>query len=372
MKKLSTKDFITKSKEKHGDKYDYSESVYVDSRSKVKIICPEHGPFFQNPQSHYTGSECPICAKLNRVISRLGTVDQIKENFINKSNKIHNNKYSYEKVIYKDSETKVCIMCPIHGEFLQIPNDHSQGHGCPKCSNLKRRSDISNKIHIDLSEYIIKDPITLSGNSKIIGSIYIFINSLNNKKYIGKTISKLSSRFSAHFSKSKTSNFYFYRAIRKYGWDKFDKYVIFQTEVLDNSEENKKLLNSIICDKEIEFIKLFNTTDRNFGYNETEGGEGISGKNFSTETKLKMSESRKGQNNPMYGKTLEKNPKSIPILQLDLEGNIIKRWSCAVEINKELGYSISMIRGCYNGKYQKYKNCKWIKEKDYLTFDSNI
>lgn len=71
-----------------------------------------------------------------------------------------------------------------------------------------------------------------------------------------------------------------------------------------------------------------------------------------------MSISRSGEGNSMYGKTLEKNPRSIPILQLDLEGNIIKRWSCAIEINKELGYSVSMIRNCYNGKYEKYKESK--------------
>jgi len=46
-----------------------------------------------------------------------------------------------------------------------------------------------------------------------------------------------------------------------------------------------------------------------------------------------MSESRKGEGNSMYGKTLEKNPRSIPILQLDLKGDIVKRWSCAVEIH---------------------------------------
>jgi len=78
-----------------------------------------------------------------------------------------------------------------------------------------------------------------------------------------------------------------------------------------------------------------------------------------------MSESRKGEGNSMYGKTLEKNPRSIPILQLDLKGDIVKRWSCAVEIHQELGYSITMIRNCYNGRYEIYKGYKWIKEENY-------
>lgn len=71
-----------------------------------------------------------------------------------------------------------------------------------------------------------------------------------------------------------------------------------------------------------------------------------------------MSESNKGEKNSMFGKTLEKNPRSIPILQLNLDNIVIKRWSCAVEINQELGYSITMIRNCYNGKNSSYKGFK--------------
>lgn len=61
--------------------------------------------------------------------------------FIEESIKIHGDRYDYSKVIYQGSKTKVCIMCPKHGEFLQRPNDHLSGHGCPKCANeLKENS----------------------------------------------------------------------------------------------------------------------------------------------------------------------------------------------------------------------------------------
>lgn len=365
MKKLTTEDFINKAKLIHGNKYDYSKVEYINSKTNVIIICPIHGEFGQNPQSHYNGSECPICSKFTKVKSRLGDINKIKQSFIDKSNIIHNNKYNYDNVEYINSQTKVLIICPEHGEFWQTPNDHSQGHGCAMCVNLKKRKDISQNQQIDLSEYIIQNPIELYGSSEIIGSVYMFVNKTNNKKYIGKTISKISSRFSAHENKSKNSDYYFYKAIRKYSWEGFDKYVIFQTNVLTNNKVNKSLLNSIICDKEIEFINKFNTNNSNFGYNTTGGGEGMTGIKFSEETRKKMSESRKGEGNSMYGKTLEKNPRSIPILQLDKDGNIIKQWSCAVEIHQELGYSISMIRNCYNGKYEFYKEYKWIKKENY-------
>ena len=60
-----------------------------------------------------------------------------KEDFINKANIIHNNKYDYSKVKYINSRTKICIICPIHGEFWQIPNLHLRGNGCFKCGREK-------------------------------------------------------------------------------------------------------------------------------------------------------------------------------------------------------------------------------------------
>jgi hypothetical protein len=73
-----------------------------------------------------------------------------KEIFIEKANKIHNNKYDYSKVKYVNYYTKVIIICPIHGEFLQTPNVHLFGHGCRKCAN----NSISNALKYDINEFI--------------------------------------------------------------------------------------------------------------------------------------------------------------------------------------------------------------------------
>ncbi len=55
------------------------------------------------------------------------------EEFIEKANIVHNNKFDYSKVEYVNNHTKVCIICPEHGEFWQTPKLHLRGDGCKKC-----------------------------------------------------------------------------------------------------------------------------------------------------------------------------------------------------------------------------------------------
>ena len=62
-----------------------------------------------------------------------------KKSFIEKARKIHGDKYDYSKVEYVNAYTKICIICPEHGEFLQTPHDHLKGASCPKCGNIKRK-----------------------------------------------------------------------------------------------------------------------------------------------------------------------------------------------------------------------------------------
>ena len=128
-KHIATKRFIQKIKTIHGLKYDYSLTHYKNSRTKIKIICKHHGVFEQTPNNHLKGQGCPLCV-----------IDKHTHNksiVINKANKIHNNKYDYSLVNYINSHTKITIICPEHGAFLQRPSDHIQGKGCPKCCSSK-------------------------------------------------------------------------------------------------------------------------------------------------------------------------------------------------------------------------------------------
>ena len=214
--------FKAEANELHNFKYEYDESTYVDTKTKIKMICPIHGEFWLSPNTHLSGHGCQKCS-VEHVASlkRKNTYDFIengeriykdengnpffnysksnninntrdstivicpihgefettyfehiykkvgckkcntekldkyyeenrkinKEKFINKAKSIFKDEnsnplYIYDKVEYKDAFTQVCIICPKHGEFWQIPTNHLSGHGCQKCKYSLLEKDI--------------------------------------------------------------------------------------------------------------------------------------------------------------------------------------------------------------------------------------
>ena len=148
--RLTTEEFICRAKEVHGDRYNYSKVKYVNTHRKVCIICPKHGEFWQAPVVHLNGSDCPNCVGNKRLTT---------EEFIRKAKEVHGDKYDYSKVKYVNVRTKVCIVCPEHGEFQQMPNNHLNGQGCPKCGQEKRNSNTeefirkAKEVHGDKYDY---------------------------------------------------------------------------------------------------------------------------------------------------------------------------------------------------------------------------
>lgn len=128
-KKKTLSEFISEARNIHGDKYDYSKVDYKDNHTGIIIICPVHGEFEQTPKSHLRGQGCPHCA---------GVAKMNNETFIKKAREVHGDKYDYSKVDYKGNKKEVIIICPVHGEFKQKPNAHLNGHGCPKCSHNQK------------------------------------------------------------------------------------------------------------------------------------------------------------------------------------------------------------------------------------------
>jgi len=131
-KKLTTEEFITRSKGFYGDRYDYSETVYEHSLTKVKIICKLHGPFLALPTSHVrgVGGCCSVCIGLESSKRQAKGITDFKKC----ASLLHENKYTYDKAEYVNTMTHLIITCPYHSDFTQIPNSHLQGAGCPKCS----------------------------------------------------------------------------------------------------------------------------------------------------------------------------------------------------------------------------------------------
>jgi hypothetical protein len=138
---------ISSFKSKHGDKYDYSNVQYIKMRDKVKIRCKKHDYlFFQTPEKHLH-SKTGGCNKCNSI----GKGKLSREEFISKSVSVHGVKYSYEKTLYKKSNSKVIIECEKHGFFEMTPNSHLMGHGCRKCAkNHKYTIEDLNSIFIDI------------------------------------------------------------------------------------------------------------------------------------------------------------------------------------------------------------------------------
>lgn len=134
--KMTTEEFIARAKEVHGDKYDYSKVEYVNSKTKVCIICPIHGEFWQRPSSHLEGYGCKKCANENRELG------MTTEEYIAKAKEVHGDKYDYSKTEYKGSLGDVCVICKDHGEFWVNASAHiNKGTGCAKCAIESKRGN---------------------------------------------------------------------------------------------------------------------------------------------------------------------------------------------------------------------------------------
>jgi len=144
-KKKTTEEFIEEIKKIHGNKYDYSKINYVNNKTKVCIICPKHGEFWQRPDKIINRHDgCEKCS----YEYRSSIFRKKQDDFIKDAVKIHGQKDDYSKTFSHKSSDKICRICPKHGEFWQIANDHIRGSGCPVCkqSNLEKEISMLKKL----------------------------------------------------------------------------------------------------------------------------------------------------------------------------------------------------------------------------------
>jgi hypothetical protein len=159
--KVSADQFIQKSRQVHGEKYDYSKTRYKTSDDKVTITCRVHGDFEQVAYHHLAGHGCVRCRfndvqyimtdKRHQALekARNAKVGQIPynkhttQNFIDAAKSVHGSRYDYSKVVYESSHEKVTIVCHTHGEFTQSPDAHKRGVGCPRCSVSKGEASVA-------------------------------------------------------------------------------------------------------------------------------------------------------------------------------------------------------------------------------------
>ena len=175
-------------------------------------------------------------------------------------------------------------------------------------------------------------------------TVYMHVNKINNKKYIGITCQKLKIRWGSNGS-GYTGCTAFYNAIQKYGWDNFEHLILFEG-----------LTQEEACNKEIELINEYNTTNKSCGYNISEGGKGIHISERWEEWKSKISESHFGGNNPTARK----------IIHIDKYYNLIKIYDCARDAERELGVWTSKILNVCHGKQKHTGGMFFIFYEDYI------
>jgi hypothetical protein len=163
---MTQEEFIKRANEIHNNKYCYDETIYVDSKTKVKIICKIHGPFTMDAGRHirktqFTG--CSICSKESQRLSR--------DEFIKRANEIHNNRYNYDEMEYINTSTNIKVRCNLHGIFILPAHRHIRKvypSGCRDCSKISTESFIKRATEIHEGKYDYSRTIYVDQYTKIL------------------------------------------------------------------------------------------------------------------------------------------------------------------------------------------------------------
>ena len=138
--KVTPEIWLERFRKVHGNKYDYSFSVFGVSEDKVKIYCTKCFIYFeQSPMSHYTnGSGCPSCGSE----ARSKHFSMGLSAFLDRAKNKHGQKYDYSLIVsYKNWDDKVKIICnACKYIFEQRPGRHLMGADCPRCKKVKKLS----------------------------------------------------------------------------------------------------------------------------------------------------------------------------------------------------------------------------------------
>lgn len=167
---LTNEQFLEKARAIHGNKYDYSQTEYYRSHIPVRIICPEHGVFLQQPNKHLSGHGCQRCAY---------RYNYTEEDFVKEAKKVHGDKYDYSQANFTKVTGIVSLYCPVHGLFKQNAGNHLRGFGCPQCGHEL----VGSNNRMPLNEW--KERSTKKHNNKY---NYSLITEIKNQDSIVKII----------------------------------------------------------------------------------------------------------------------------------------------------------------------------------------
>ena len=153
--RITQEKFISKLKKKYGDKFDYSEFIYTNNKTKSKLKCNLCGAvLYVRPNDLFNKVNYHNCASKTKRMTL--------EEFIKKANYIHNNFFTYDNLIYNGVNKKGIVSCPIHGDFEVRLCNHLSGYNCPTCSKLGIKHEINkcNKVNKSTKKLSQNDFIT--------------------------------------------------------------------------------------------------------------------------------------------------------------------------------------------------------------------
>lgn len=152
MRKLTTEDFILRSKALFGDRFTYDYTTYKTRRDSVVLTCKVHGNFEQSVSSHFMGRGCDRCGPTHKPTT---------EEWVAKTIDLRGNFYDYSEVIYESNKKKVSILCPEHGRFYQAPDNHRSLQDCPNCASSGFKVNLPAVLYVlGCSENITKIGVT--------------------------------------------------------------------------------------------------------------------------------------------------------------------------------------------------------------------
>ena len=170
MPRSTTEEIIVKFRNVHGDRYNYSNVHYVNRTTNVSIICHKHGVFEQIPHVHLRGNGCSVCSRKKQ---------RTTEEFLSDLKEVYGDEYDLSCTKYINANTKVKIICRVHGEFTQFPNNILRRHGCPECIRVSVRNKNSEEflkrskdIHGDEYDYSKVDYKNSYTNVEIVCGIH--------------------------------------------------------------------------------------------------------------------------------------------------------------------------------------------------------
>lgn len=142
------------------DSFDYILLKYKNANTPVSLICKKCGNIeTKSPSDFYRGFGCLVCKG-----DKVGRKSMTQEIFLERVKTIHGDKYDYSETIFTEYKSKIKIICPKHGAFEQVVNDHIQGCGCPSCRTSKGEERIIRFLKENNINYIFQHQVRINNS----------------------------------------------------------------------------------------------------------------------------------------------------------------------------------------------------------------